>query len=190
MARTAFAGFVLAGGQSSRMGRDKALLEWQGGPLASHVARAVAGAAGNVTLIGHPDRYSRLGYPVVPDDIPGLGPLGGIATALRLSNADWNVVVACDMPGITSAFLRRLCEVAEGSQSDCVLPVGPGDLVEPLCAAYHRDSQAAIRTALDRGVRKVTDALADLRILHWRVAEEGWFANVNTPEQWHSVSRR
>ena len=190
MAQTAFGGFVLAGGQSRRMGRDKGLLEWQGVPLASHVARAVADAAGGVTLIGRPETYGHLGYPVVPDDHPGLGPLGGIATALRLSDARWNLVVACDMPALTAGFLRRLRAAACASDRDCLLPQGPTGLLEPLCAAYHHDSLPVIQEALDRGVRKVVDGLAGLRILRWPVDEESWFANVNTPDDWLAVSRR
>ena len=190
MAQTAFGGFVLAGGQSRRMGRDKGLLEWHGVPLASHVARAVADAAGSVTLIGRPETYGHLGYPVVPDDNPGLGPLGGIATALRHSDALWNLVVACDMPAVTAGFLSSLYATACASDCDCLLPQRPAGILEPLCAAYHRDSLPAIREALARGVRKVTAGLTGLRIHTWPVDDEHWFANVNTPDDWLAVSRR
>jgi molybdopterin-guanine dinucleotide biosynthesis protein A len=82
------AGFVLAGGRSSRMGRDKALLTIDGEALLTRVARQVAAVAGSVTVIGPPERYSHLSLEVVPDRTPGAGPLGGIDTALGLGRAE------------------------------------------------------------------------------------------------------
>ena len=66
------AGFVLVGGASSRMGSDKASLPFRGGALVEHVAAAVAEAAGNVTLVGPPERYRDLGLRIIPDRYPGL----------------------------------------------------------------------------------------------------------------------
>jgi len=72
------AGYVLVGGRSSRMGRDKALLPFRGEPLACSVARQVELAAGSVVMVGDPDLYGSLRYPVIPDAFPGEGPLSGI----------------------------------------------------------------------------------------------------------------
>src|ERR1700737_2946897 len=95
-------GFVLAGGASSRMGRDKALLAYRETTLVEYVARVVREAVGSVTLIGDPDRYRELGHKVYRDKVSGCGPLGGTHTALSVSATDWNLVVACDMPGISA----------------------------------------------------------------------------------------
>lgn len=179
-----WAGFVLAGGSSSRMGRDKAGLPFRGRKLIEHIAAAVAEAAGSVTLIGPPERYRELGFPVVPDRRPGLGPLGGIHTALSVSTAAWNLIAACDLPAISVDFLRDLKIAAEASEGDCLIPAGPSGRLEPLCAAYHSRCREAIGAALERGVRKVTDGLAGLRISTWNVRESSWFQNVNTPEEW------
>jgi len=178
------AGFVLVGGASSRMGSDKASLPFRGGALVEHVAAAVAEAAGNVTLVGPPERYRDLGLRIIPDRYPGLGPLGGIHTALNSSPAIWNLIVACDLPVLSGTFLNRLMEAAEASGCDCLIPEGPSGRPEPLCAVYHSRCLPIIGAALERGVRKVTDGLAGLRIAPWSVPESFWFRNVNTPEDW------
>ena len=103
-------GFVLAGGGSSRMGRDKALLPYRGTTLLAYIASVVRQAAGTATIIGDPDRYSNVGFPVCPDQIPQCGPIGGIYTALSVTASDWNLVVACDMPMLSAPVLRRLIE--------------------------------------------------------------------------------
>src|SRR5215471_2768618 len=109
------AGFVLAGGRSARMGRDKALLEIEGSRLICRVAEAVAGAAGSVTIVGDPEKYGSLGYPVCEDVFRGCGPLAGVHAALAASVADWNLLVACDMPDVEPGFLTELLEQAERS---------------------------------------------------------------------------
>src|SRR5205085_12240677 len=117
-----YAGFVLVGGRSSRMGRDKALLPYQSKTLLEYVAEQVLGAAGNVTLIGDPECYGRLGYPVYPDRVPECGPLGGIYTALSLSAGVWNLIAACDLPGIRTGHLQQILECADAAV-DCVVPM-------------------------------------------------------------------
>src|ERR1035437_1135009 len=147
-------GYVLAGGRSSRMGRDKARLPFRGCDLVSAVAAAVASAAGNVTLVGHPE------LPSIPDRYPDGGPLGGILTALDHTAADWNLIVACDMPEVTADFLKGLLARAMWSPADVLLPYGPHGLPEPLCAVYRRRAGAVMEDHLARGVRRVTDAFA------------------------------
>jgi molybdenum cofactor guanylyltransferase len=166
------------------MGADKALLPFRNGTLAGHVAAVVAAAAGSAVLIGDPIKYSHLGYPVAADLRPGCGPRAGIETALRRTSADWNLVVACDMPAIDTAFLRSLLEAAERLNPDVLAPAGPSGQLEPLSAVYHRRSLAHIRAALDRGVRKITGALEGLEVQRWNVEDGACFANLNTPEEW------
>jgi len=181
------AGFVLAGGQSSRMGSDKALLPYRDRRLIQFVAEAVRDAAGSVTIVAPPERYAHLGLPVIADEIPGEGPLGGIITALAGSDAEWNLIVACDMPGVSAAFLRNLLAEAVRAQSDICLPVSAAGLPEPLCAVYRSSSLPALRAAFAAGVRKVTSAFGGLRIAALAGCEPSRFANMNTPEDWRTV---
>lgn len=179
------AGFVLTGGKSSRMGSDKALLAFRGKPLAAYVAEVVASVCGRVVLIGSIERYGGLGYPVWEDRLPGCGPLGGIVTALEKTEADLNMVVACDMPGITAEFLAGLFESAAGV--DAVIPRAPDGRWNPLCAVYHRRAYPSIEEAFGRGVRKVAAALEGLNVRLVDVTDSAPLHNVNTPEDWRTA---
>jgi molybdopterin-guanine dinucleotide biosynthesis protein A len=181
------AAFVLVGGASTRMGRDKALLPYREGVLVEHVAEAARRAAGSVTLVGNPERYRRLGLPVIADSEPGLGPLAGIVAALETTRARWNLMLACDMPNIAQSFLISLFEVAETApvEPDCVAPQCRGRL-EPLCAVYHRRSAGVLRAALAERELKLQRVLRRLNLVPWPVAEPYWFRNVNTPEDWRA----
>jgi molybdenum cofactor guanylyltransferase len=180
---------VLAGGRSSRMGCNKALLPYRGRPLVESVARAVERAAGSAVLVGNPGSYGSLTFPVTPDIYPGEGPLGGILTALQHADSsytqtNWNLIVACDMPELSAEFLRGLLDEAERSDADALVPCGPSGLLEPLCAVYHRRSRQRLYAAFAGGIRKVTAAFEGLRIAAWPVPELARFQNINTPEDW------
>ena len=166
------------------MGRDKALLSLDGEPLLVRMAHRVAEVAGSVVVVGPAERYAHLGFEVVPDRVPGAGPLGGIDTVLALGRGNWNLVVACDLPAVAPTFLAALLERTRKSQADCVMP--RSDRPEPLCAVYSLSAAPAIRTALDAGVRKITQALTALAIDWYEVDRPGILTNLNTPHDWEA----
>jgi molybdopterin-guanine dinucleotide biosynthesis protein A len=161
------------------MGRDKATLPFHGAPLAEAVAAAVREAAGNATLVGHPTLDG------IPDLYPGEGPLGGILTALRHTTADYNLIVACDLPRVSPRVLRQLLEEAEAvPDALALLPHTPGGRPEPLCSVYRAAALAELQRRFQEGVRKVTLALEGLPVHHLEITEPLHFQNVNTPEDW------
>jgi molybdenum cofactor guanylyltransferase len=160
------------------MGRDKALLELSGVPLALRIAGELRKVCESVRLVGDPESHAVLGLPVVRDNFPGHGPLAGIEAALGSTDTDWNLIVACDMPALDTATLEALFPAA----GDCSLPRYANGKVEPLCAVYHRRCHPAILAALKKGIRKVTDALETLELTYIPVASTAPFANLNTPE--------
>jgi molybdenum cofactor guanylyltransferase len=189
-------GFILAGGESSRMGQPKALLALNGSPLVLHVARLIEPVAVSAVVIGPPGTYRPLGLRAIADDFPRAGPLGGIATALRAAEEPWNLVVACDLPYLTRAWLEYLVARALASPGDAVIPMNERG-AEPLCAMYHQRCAAAIREALARGTRKVTDGLARLRVesiapADWKAFDsDGFlFKNMNSPEEYEEAKAR
>jgi molybdopterin-guanine dinucleotide biosynthesis protein A len=182
------AAFVLAGGRSSRMGSDKALLPFHGRTLVEHVITQAHSVTSNIILVGDRRRYINFGYPVIEDFFAGCGPLAGIHAALESSTCEWNLILACDMPEVTAEFLGQLMEHAESGSADAVIPVPPQGVSEPLCAAYQRRCAGVIANALRNGVRKVTDGLAGLAINYWPVPHSHFFRNLNTPLDWAPYS--
>ena len=156
------------------------------------VLREVTGSI--VFVTAGDDRHDTLpGLRVVPDLIPGAGPLGGIYTAIRAASPGRALVVACDMPFLTAAFLRRL--VAESAGVDAVVP-RTADGYHPLCAVYAASAAARIRQRIQGGQLKVVDALVDLRVRELGPEEiapydpDGTlFVNINTPDDYQRALR-
>jgi molybdopterin-guanine dinucleotide biosynthesis protein A len=175
------AAFVLAGGQSLRMGRDKALLPLHGRPLLDHVCRTAAAAAGAVTIIGGLERYAYLGWEIFDEDQPGQGPLGGIVKALSLGRAELNLVCACDMPLLNAALLQSMFQSAHSMDELCLLPITPDGRAQPLCAIYRAAALPGLAEALGSGRLKMREALASLPVLSWQVLDQQHFMNLNVP---------
>jgi len=195
------AGYVLAGGRSSRFGSDKALAELGGRPALARMLDAVSGSDARCTIVvGEREKYGHLGARCIPDRWPGEGPFGGIVTALLQSSADkygyhWNLIVSCDMPFITAEWLNHLVAHALRSSADVMVPKSAHGL-EPLCACWRTAAVKKLRTLFDEGVRKVTDAMKQV---HTEVLDESvWkrfdtknrlFWNMNTPADYEEARR-
>ncbi len=158
-------GAVLAGGRSTRLGRDKALLTLDGEPLLARAVRLLREVCDTVLVIGPPERAAVVpGVPVHPDERPGCGPLGGIATALRAMSGDRLLAVATDMPFLRPALLRYLLSASIGY--DVTVPKVEGR-THQLCAVYSRACLPLIDAQLARGDYKIDRffARAQLRIV-------------------------
>jgi len=166
------------------MGRDKAMLAYADTVLAEHVAQQVEAAAGSAVLVGPPERYRELGREVIPDLRPGNGPLGGVETALAATGARWTLVVACDLPCVRARLLSELLRIANAAEADCVVPLSPDGLPEPLCVAWRRTALPEVRAALEEGRRKLQAVFGRLRVEYWKPVENHWFENLNTPGDW------
>lgn len=195
---TDVAAFILAGGRSSRMSRDKAWLELAGVPLVLRVVRAAAPLVASVTVVGPPERFESAGLAAIPDRLPArevsaessCGPLGGIVTALSATQCSWNLLLACDLPYITTSWLEWLLDRARASEAQAIVPEGQKG-IEPLAAVYRKDCAPVLGEALARGVLKVSEALRDLRVdripeAEWRARdpEGNVLANMNSPEEY------
>jgi molybdopterin-guanine dinucleotide biosynthesis protein A len=180
---------ILAGGQARRLeGRDKSALPIAGMRVIDRQLAALRPLTSRIAIVGGPpERSGDAGVPVVPDRLPDVGPLGGLYTALH-GGSERIIVLACDLPFVTTPFLRYLLEA--GRDADVTLPrTGAG--LHPLCAAYAAGIAPLIRRLIDEGVRKVQEALGVLRL---HVVEGAALAahdpdgrllhNINTPDDY------
>jgi len=179
------AGFLLAGGRSLRMGRDKALLELEGETLLERGLRKLREVCPEVAIAGGSAELNRFGR-VVPDALPGCGPLGGIVTALEQSSHEWNLFLAVDMPSVPVEALRTLLFSAGGRSLVAVAQVE--GKVHPLCGVYARSALPVLRAELEAGRYKVKDAIrATGQFSHVQFHDARWFRNLNTPEEFAGV---
>lgn len=124
MGRVAFGGYILAGGSSSRMGVDKAFLRIDGKPLLVRVASALQQSEAITVVGGDQQRVRDLGLSWIPDDRPGLGPLGGIHTAVNHCSFSVAVIFSCDLPAITATATEHLLD--HRGDAGCCVPVVAG----------------------------------------------------------------
>jgi molybdopterin-guanine dinucleotide biosynthesis protein A len=192
--------YVLAGGGSTRFGRDKALVEFDGKPMLARMIELMRSSAPEVRIVSALGRYAGFKTDIVEDRWPGEGPLGGIVTALLHSQepettCEWNAIVSCDMPFLTADWMNFLTERATKSEARVVLPHsehGP----EPLCACWRTDAVETLQSAFERGVRKVTQGISLLRAevldeRDWKRFDSAGrlFWNMNTAEDYEEARR-
>jgi molybdopterin-guanine dinucleotide biosynthesis protein A len=186
---------ILAGGSARRFeGRSKGALLVAGQTVLDRQIAAMRGVADRIMIVGGASGGVPPGVDTIPDEQGGLGPLGGISTALAHATTDRLLIVACDMPFLTPAFLAFLA----GAGRDCDATV-PRDArgPHPLCASWAVAAGPVIRDLLGRGVRKVGTALEALRV-HFveggtlaAFDPDGWLLhNINTPEDYRRACAR
>jgi molybdopterin-guanine dinucleotide biosynthesis protein A len=187
--------FVLAGGQSSRMGRDKAFIELEGRTLLTHALDLLKQVTCDVHILGSKAQFEAHGV-VVEDQFPNCGPLGGIHAALRSSLAPLNLILAVDMPFVRAEFLQYLAALARKSSAIATVPRAAGNW-QPLCAIYRPAFADFAETALKRGRNKIDPLYREVEV---QVVEEDelqsqgfsidMFRNLNTPQEVEEATRR
>ncbi len=186
--------FVLAGGKSSRMGRDKAFLSWGQETLLSHALKLAGNVAASVGIIGDKEKFASCGS-VVEDVYRDRGPLGGIHAALSSSTTELNLLLAVDLPLVKPQFLRYLVSQADENGATVTVPRA-GNGWQPLCAVYRREFAAIAEQSLLAGKNKIDPlfAMVKTRVLEEQELDEqgfsaGMFRNLNTPEELDEARR-
>jgi molybdopterin-guanine dinucleotide biosynthesis protein A len=186
---------IQAGGLSTRMGQDKALMPFLGRPLIAHIVERLGALADElIVTTNDPENYAFLGLPLFQDPFPGLGALGGLYTALNAARQPLVAVIACDMPFVLPDLLRAQRDLLIREEADAVIPRSPEGL-EPLHAIYRREAcLPEVQKALEAGERKMTAWLpaVNVRVMepHEVAAiDPGFrsFINLNRPEEFHEA---
>jgi molybdopterin-guanine dinucleotide biosynthesis protein A len=186
---------VQAGGESHRMGEDKALLPFLGESMLARVMKRVNPLGDELFVTtNHPERFLDFGVPMIQDELPGKGALGGLLTALSAAQFSTVIVVACDMPFVNPEILADASDQLHAQQVDVVIPLTEKGY-EPLHAVYRRETcLPAVRAALEAGERRLISWFPSVKVIQIdkhdlikfdpaRIA----FWNVNTPEDLHKA---
>ena len=188
---------VQAGGQSSRMGEDKALKPFLGRPLIQRVIDRLSPIADEIIVTtNRPDDYSFLGLRLFPDLKPDRGALGGLYTAIASAAHPHVAVVACDMPFASPKLIEAMSRFLVEKEADVVIPKS-GDYYEPLHAVYRRDAcLPAIESAINADKWKVIAWFPQVKV-HTLSSDDVQkydplglaFWNVNTPEEFAEAEK-
>jgi molybdopterin-guanine dinucleotide biosynthesis protein A len=191
-------GIILAGGQSKRMGYNKALAKLKGKPLIEYSLNALRGVTGNIVLSVGSEMFQYKNLPSVTDIIPDCGPVGGIWSALRYSTTVLNLVISCDMPFIPVPLLKLLVKEAEEYGAPVTLPVDNKGCLQPLCAVYNQSILPLFNEAVIQKKLKLMDLISEAGMRQIKPDQShdlfstGNFFNMNTPadlknaeDQWY-----
>ncbi|AZK45844.1 molybdenum cofactor guanylyltransferase [Paenibacillus lentus] len=165
---------ILAGGKSSRMGTNKAVLPLGGQPVIEHLVRELQKATGNIVIsCGQSSEYAELGLPLLYDIYPRCGPLAGLHAGLAASPHRWNLVVSCDMPFVNASLAQYLVKQAlelegrgaedGGRAIEAVIPRVNGQ-IHPLLAMYRCTVLPGLEQMLDDGCLKVKQWTSGLAV--------------------------
>ncbi len=185
---------ILAGGRSSRMGRNKALLEIGGERIVDRTVSLFKSLFKEVILVTNtPDEYAYLDVRTVTDLYPGKGSLGGIYTGISYASYDYSFIASCDMPFLNSELIEFIISLK--GNYDLVVPK-LRDGYEPLHAVYSKNCLKPIETVMDKGDLRIIGFYSEVKIRE--VSEEELapfisapspFININTPEEYKAISK-
>ena len=185
--------FILAGGASRRMGTDKSQLQIDRQTFTDRISETLLKVTDSVTIVGRQSDNSTL--PSVADIYPQWGALGGLHAALNACKREWAIVVACDLPFVTSEFFLFLAELR--LDHEAVVPIQPDGRPQPLAALYRVDPSRQRATELiEAGKRRPLDLLEAVNT-RWVSFDElrnleqadRIFVNINTPSDYYEATR-
>jgi molybdopterin-guanine dinucleotide biosynthesis protein A len=187
-------GIILAGGKSSRMGRNKAFMSWEGEPLIERSLSVFKAVFQEVIIsTNQPELYQKYEVKIVRDNYLDHGPLGGLEASLRASANNYAFFAACDMPFLSENLIRFMASKLD--QEDILVPEINGEL-HPLHAFYHKNCLPIFERHLNDNQLKLTKIIRQHKNVHYLSETELsdiallelCFSNVNTPEEWQNLN--
>jgi len=186
--REEITGIILAGGRSSRLGKDKGLCDFKGKALVNYAIDTLKPLCGQMMISANyfPEKYAEFGLPVVADEIKNIGPLGGIYTCLKKSKTRHNLILSCDTPFVNTEVFRHL--LSEVKNEQVVTPSHETFLIEPLSAYYNTNVIGNMEIAIRNNQFKMMDFFKQIRFKSVNLDKnlpfftDYLFLNLNTPE--------
>ncbi len=186
--REEITGIILAGGRSSRMGKDKGLCSFRDKPLVSYAIEILKPLCGELMISANhfPEKYAEFRLPVVADEVKEIGPMGGIYTCLKKSKTQYNLILSCDTPFVNTDVFRLLLHEVENFQVVC--PAHETFLLEPLNAYYNTNVLGDMEEAIRKKEYKMMQFFKRIRFKSVNIDNrlpffnDYLFLNLNTPE--------
>ncbi len=192
MKATVVTGIVLAGGKSSRMGTDKGLMLLNGKPMVAYVLEQLKPCVDHIIIVANKEEYKQFGYPVVPDLVDAVGPVGGIYTGLSASQTELNFFVSCDTPFVNSAAILQIIHHAQGTPI-CIATL-EGQL-QPLFGVYNKVCIPLFKESIQQEKFKlqslVLESKPTLVAMDALVQQQPYlFQNINTPHEFEAALKQ
>lgn len=182
------AAIVMAGGRSSRMGRDKSLLKIDDSSLLERICRQLNPLFEEILISGGDEkRLSFLNRKIIPDRTAGRGPLMGIVSAVSASSFDLNMIVACDIPDLDLELIEQMMD--RGETWDAVIPRNADGSIEPLFGVYNKSILPEMERVLAAGENKIDAAFINARVRYVELSPEQAIKNINTRDDLQSYIR-
>ena len=188
-----FGAVILCGGKNSRMGRDKAELEFEGRTFIDRIAGELSGFDELIISLGSFENRSEEKYKTVTDIYRGCGPMGGIHAALSACRSDALFVLPCDMPLFRHELADYLCGLFT-QDTDVLVPVSSDGHIHTLCGVYSKKAAPVFERYLQNGNYKILEPFKELRMKYISMDStsfsETLLKNINTPEEYRALCER
>lgn len=180
--------FILCGGKSSRMQSEKGLVLFQEKPFIEHIIKAILPITEQIKLITASKEYDYLPYEKIPDIISDKGPLGGIYTALSHSETEFNLILSCDIPLISTELLQEL--ISKHTEEAGITVFASESKTHPLIGIYSKKIVPVIKNAIDSDELKMMDLLAKVphQILNIEESENFPLTNINSADELNDLN--
>ncbi|QSB28579.1 molybdenum cofactor guanylyltransferase [Flavobacterium sp. CLA17] len=180
--------FILCGGKSTRMQSEKGLVLFQKKPFIEHIIHAILPITEKIKLITATREYDYLPYQKIPDIITDKGPLGGIYTALTASETEFNLILSCDIPLISTDLLSEL--ISKHTNEAGVTVFASESKVHPLIGIYSKKMLAVIKEAIEANELKMMDLIAKIphQIINIDESENFHLSNINSIDELNDLN--
>ncbi len=186
-------GIILAGGKSSRMGKDKGYCTLKGKPMVMYAVDLLSQICDTIIISSNNPDYEEFGYPVISDEIKNIGPIGGIYTGLIHSKSEHNFFLSCDTPKVSEHLVNYI--LSERENFEIVIPLYNG-LPEPLCAYYNKNITSELFEIIKTGNFKIQEVVKRFKVKFLPIDSslffysEGLFTNINSQNDLDNIEKK